>query len=44
MEQSNNCAASNFEERRRDYNGRDPGSEIRIDMLGSTDCPGVGPG
>ena len=37
-EQSNNWAANNFEEWRRDYNRRNLGSEIRIDILGSMDC------
>ena len=37
-EQSNNWAASNFEEWRRDYNGRNLGSEIHTDILGSMDC------
>ena len=36
--QSNNWAASNFEEWRRDYNGRNPGNEIGRDILGSMDC------
>ena len=36
--QSNNWATGNFEEWRRDYNGRNPGSEIRRDILGSMDC------
>ena len=36
-EQSNNWAASNFEEWQRD-NGRNPGSEIHRDILGSIDC------
>ena len=31
-------AASNFEEWRRDYNRRNPGSEIRRDILGSMEC------
>ena len=35
--QSNNWAASNFEEWQRN-NGRNPGSEIRRDILGSMDC------
>ena len=42
-EQSNNWAASNFEEWRRDYNGRNPGSEIRRDILGSVDCEELDP-
>ena len=37
-EQSNNWATSNFEEWRRDYNGRNPHSEIRRDISGSMDC------
>ena len=37
-EQSNNWAASNFEEWQRDYNRRNPGSEIHRDILGSMDC------
>ena len=37
-EQSNNWATSHFEEWQRDYNGRNPGSEIRRDILGSMDC------
>ena len=37
-EQSNNWATSNFEEWGRDYNGRNPGSEICRDILGSVDC------
>ena len=37
-EQSNNWAVSNFEEWRRDYNRRNPGSETRRDILGSMDC------
>ena len=35
--QSNNWAASNFEEWRRVYNGRNHSSEIRRDILGSMD-------
>ena len=37
-EQSNNWAANNFEEWRRDYNRRNLGSEIRGDILESMDC------
>ena len=37
-EQSNNWVTSNFEEWPRDYNERNPGSEIRRDILGSMDC------
>ena len=37
-EQSNNWAASNFAEWRRNYNGRNPGSEIHRDILGAMDC------
>ena len=37
-EQSNNWTTSNFEEWPRDYNGRNRGSEIRRDILGSMDC------
>ena len=38
MEQSNNWAANNFEEWWRDYNRRNPSSEIRRDILGSMGC------
>ena len=37
-EQSNNWAANNFEEWRRDYNRRNLGSEIRGGILESMDC------
>ena len=36
--QSNNLAANNFEEWRRDYYRRNLGSEIRGDILGSMGC------
>ena len=38
MEQSNNWAASNFEQWRRDYNRKNPSSELRGYMLESMDC------
>ena len=37
-ERSNNWAANNFQEWRRDYNRRNLGSEIRGDILESMDC------
>ena len=42
-EQSNNWAASNFEEWRRDYNGRNPGSETGLHCYIFATAPGRGP-
>ena len=38
MEQRNNWDTSYFAEWQRDYNRRNPGSEIHRDILGSMDC------